>query len=107
MKTLVKTIDGFNIYFEALEEHMPLSELLPEEPEEQLQEIYENNVIFCAKVSAEKAGIELASEYLGGCIYKTEEEFYKTEGCYFDDMVSTVISEAKKEIPNIIKELQQ
>lgn len=106
MKTLIKTVDGFDIYFEALEEHMSLREILPEETEEQLEEIYNSNVIFCAEVTAKKAGIELATDYLGCCIYEKEEDFYNTKGCYFDDMVISVIAEAKKELPNIIKELQ-
>lgn len=106
MRTLVKTLEGFDIYFEALEEHIPLSEMFPEESQKQLEEMYNNNVIFCAKVTAEKAGFELADEYLGCCVYEKEEDFYNTKGCYFDGMVNTVIEEAKKELPNIIKELQ-
>lgn len=107
MKTLVKTHEGFDIYFEALNEDICLSELLPEETEEQLKEIEDNNILFCAKVTAEKAGIELASDYLGGCIYESEEDFYvKYENDYFADMVNNVVKEAKKELPNIIKQLQ-
>ena len=107
MKLLVKQLEGFNIYFEALEEHLPLCELLIEESESTLKYIYNNNLVFCAKVSAEKAGIELSSDYLGGCIYESYEEFYNTKGDYFDNMVETVLNEAKKEIPKIIKELNK
>ena len=108
MKTKVKEIEGFEIYFEALEEHIHLSELLPEEDEESLKNIYNNNVIFCAKVTAEKTGIELSVDYLGGCIYECEEDFYtKYKDDYFADMVNNVVSEAKKELPKLIKQLQE
>lgn len=104
MKTLVKTVKGFDIYFEALEEDLSLRELLPGETEENLQEIERNNAVFCAKVTAEKAGIELASDYLGGCIYENEKDFYtRYENDYFADMVDTVVNEAEKELSNLIK----
>ena len=108
MKTLVETVNGFDIYFEALEEHQTLRELLPEEDEESLKKIYNENEIFCAKITAEKAGIELASDYLGGCIYESSEDFYtkyKTE--YYSDMKKTVIEEAQREVKNLIKKLQE
>ncbi len=105
MKVLVKTVEGFDIYFEALEEHIPLNELLPEETQESLEEIWSENYVFCAKVTAEKKGIEISSDYLGACIYGSYEEFYETKGDYFDDMVNTVINEAKKELPKLIEEL--
>ena len=38
-KIKVETVNGFDIYFEPLEEHISLRELLPEETEEQLQEV--------------------------------------------------------------------
>lgn len=106
MEKFIKTVEGIDIYFEALEEDISLSELLPEETKQQLQEIEDNNIIFCAKVTAKVNGIELADDYLGGCIYETEEDFYiKYENDYFSDMVNNVISEAKKEIPKMIEEL--
>ena len=108
MKTLVKKVNGFDIYFEPLEEDISLSELLPEETPEQLKEIYNSNVVFCAKVTAEKNNIEIASDYLGGCIYESEEDFYiKYKDDYFADMVNTVLEEAKKELPILIKSLQE
>ena len=102
-KTFVRKEKGFNIYFEALEDHISLSELLPDDTPEQLAEYERDNVIFCAKVTAERHGIELASEYLGGCIYESEEEFYSRKGCYFDDMVNIVTEEADKVIKELLK----
>jgi hypothetical protein len=108
MKTLVLKKDGFEIYFEALEEFIQLAELLPEENEESLEGISNSNEIFCAKVSAHKCGIELASDYLGGCIYETAEDFYtKHKDDYFEDMVCSVVSDAKKEIKVLLKELKK
>jgi len=74
MKTLVEKYKGFNIYFESLPEETAISELLPDDTEEQRQEVIRNNEIFVAKVTAEFNGFELASDYLGGCIYESEEE---------------------------------
>lgn len=106
MEKFIKTVEGIDIYFEALEENISLSELLPEETKEQLQEIEDNNIIFCAKVTAKVNGIGLADDYLGGCIYESEEDFYtRYENDYFSDMVNNVVSEAKKEIPKMIEEL--
>ena len=85
---------------------MPLEELLPEETKESLEEIAENNIVFCAKVSAYCGKYEVATNHLGGCIYKTEEEFYTAKGCYFDDMVDTVIREAKEEVQGFSKVIQ-
>lgn len=107
MKTLVKNVKGINIFFEALPEELSLSEHLPEETPESIEKIAAKNEIFCAKVTAWAAGIELASDYLGGCIYPSHEDFYKAEGDYFDDMVANVIEKAKEELPKIIKELSK
>jgi hypothetical protein len=54
---------------------------------------------FCAKVTAYKNGIKLDSEYLGGCLYESLEEFMKDP--YFEDMKGQVIENSK----TIIKEL--
>ena len=106
MKKLIETTaEGLQIYFEALEEHLPLSEILPEETPEELQKIYDENEIFTAKVTAEAAGVELAADYLGGCIYKTIDQFIE-DGDYIEDMKQTVKDEAKEEATRIIKELK-
>ena len=107
MKTRVKIQDGFCIYFEPLDEVQTLRELLPDDNEKQLLDVYNNNVVFCAKVSAELCGIELGVDYLGGCIYESYEDFYtKYRDDYFADMVDNVVKEAKIEVPKIIRELK-
>lgn len=55
---------------------------------------------FSVKVTAEKMGIELASDYLVGCCYKSIEEFTKP-GDYYTQIVETVISEAKKTLASL------
>lgn len=52
---------------------------------------------FVAKVTASKAGVELASEYLGGCLYESYEQFV-TDNDYYADMRDSVIKEAKQKI---------
>jgi hypothetical protein len=69
-------------------------------------------------------GVELASDYLGGCVYGSLEEFedhrecgranqqFKAEGkpggcgSYFADMVSNVCRDARVEYARLIEELQ-
>lgn len=76
-------------------------------------------VAFCARARIFLAGSELASDYLGGCIYRSLEEFANHRECgkqnreyaakgdngrcgsYFSDMVHTVITEARKEIKRL------
>lgn len=52
---------------------------------------------FIAKVTASKAGIELASDYLGACLYESCQQFV-TENAYYADMKERVIEEAKQTI---------
>src|SRR5690348_17201210 len=96
MDTLVKTIDGFEICFEAIEETECLDASLDPETIEGI-----NNgtyTLFCAKVSVIKAGLELASEYLGQCVYADPNDFYKETGGYFDAMAAEALDAAKKRI---------
>lgn len=54
---------------------------------------------FGVKVAAHKAGIELATEYLGGCCYTSFAEFASDEGGY-SDMRTAVVEAAKDSILN-------
>lgn len=78
-------------------------------------------IAFCAKAAVYYKGIELATDYLGGCIYRSLDEFMDHRECgkqnkvyaakgetgrcgsYFADMVKQVCDEARKEL----KRLQQ
>ena len=78
-------------------------------------------IAFCAKAAVYYKGTELATDYLGGCIYRSLDEFMDHRECgkqnkvyaakgetgrcgsYFADMVKQVCDEARKEL----KRLQQ
>ena len=110
MKDLVKTEQGFDIYFEALEEHIPLTQLFEEcDLQETIKKVNSGEwVYFCAKVTAFKGGVELASDYLGGCVYDSYEDFYiRYKDDYFADMVQTVIEQSKVQAKEIIKALSE
>ncbi len=95
--TPVLAIDDVIITFEAQEEEMSARTHFIKEcgwTESQFRKI-KDYPFFCAKVSAWKDGKELATEYLGCCSYKTEEEFYTTyKSDYFADMVIAVLLES-------------
>ena len=55
---------------------------------------------FVARVSAHKAGIELAADYLGGCLYTDALQFVR-DNDYYADMSATVIAEAKTKIQEL------
>jgi hypothetical protein len=50
-------------------------------------------VWFIAKVTASKHGIELADDYLGGCLYDNVQQFVTEDG-YYADMRENVVKEA-------------
>jgi hypothetical protein len=104
---MIKVLEknGFDIYFEALPEDMPIDDRLwdPEHIAETIEKIDSGEwVYFCAKVSAYKAGIELGVDYLGACIYESEEAFYtEYKDGYFADMVDQAIDEAKSTLEDL------
>lgn len=106
-KTLVETVQGFDIYFTPLVEYDTLESLYPDDTPAQIKEAAEKleryeAVLFCAQVTAHKAGVELSSDYLGACHYDSYEDFYiKYKGDYYAGMVDTVISEAKQKIKEL------
>lgn len=71
---------------------------------------------FCAKAAVYYRGNELATDYLGGCVYKSIADFMDHKECgkqnklyaakgetgrcgsYFTDMVKTVCREAREEL---------
>ena len=58
MKVLVETLGQVEVYFEAVNECISLSELLPEHSDEELDEIERDSVVFMAKVTANLKGYE-------------------------------------------------
>ena len=73
-------------------------------------------IAFCAKAAVYYRGNELATDYLGGCVYKSIADFMDHKECgkqnklyaakgetgrcgsYFTDMVKTVCREAREEL---------
>ena len=55
---------------------------------------------FIARVQAFRAGVELAADYLGGCLYDSPADFVKA-GDYYADMVDTVTREARAKIEEL------
>ena len=101
MKVLVETFGQIEIYFEAVNECLSLSELLPDDTEEQILKIAQDNILFMAKVTAslKGCGIEGESVYLGGCIYSCEEDFYiRYKDEYFSDMKAEAIENLRVEV---------
>ena len=101
----VKTVENFDIYFSAEPEYESIEGLFPDDSKEQVTDTVNkiesgDLVYFCAKVTAFKNGIELASDYLGGCIYESEQSFIDSSD-YFPDMVNTAVRESKEMISSL------
>lgn len=110
---LVEKIDNISIYFEPLlEDVSPYDKFETEDAKKTIEEIESGKwVYFIAKVTAKIDGekddpynLELATDYLGGCVYESYEDFYTIykDECY-SDMRDTVLEEAKKELKNLKK----
>lgn len=102
-------IEGFDIVLSVSDETIPLDDLLPDDTEEQIDELARmidrgDLVFFCARVQAFKSGIELGTEYLGGCIYDSYDDFKNDP--YYDDLVARAIEEAKSNLKNLLEDLQ-
>jgi hypothetical protein len=99
-----ETRNGFDIVFSVAPEDMHPSDSFDLEPEElaQLCEDIDRGRYcwFVARVQAFRAGVELAVDYLGGCLYDSPAEFVKA-GDYYADMVETVTGEAQAKIEEL------
>jgi hypothetical protein len=91
--------EGFDIVFSVTWEDMsPADHFESDDLPALIADIESGNLQwFVARVQAFKNGIELSSDYLGGCCYKSYSDFVD-EADYYGDMVQTVISEAKQTI---------
>ena len=101
----IKTVEGFDIYFEAEEEWVDKKTHYIKEcgwSEEEYKKYGTGGKWFCAKVVAKKADIELSTQYLGCCHYDKISDFYHASSGYFDDMVAEAVAEAKEQLPKVI-----
>ena len=93
----IETIDGFGILFEAEQEHISARQHFIRDcgwTDSQYRKI-KDFAWFTARVSAWKNGVELASQYLGACSYRTIEEFYtKYHDDYFAQMARDCVDQA-------------
>ena len=109
---------NFSVVVDALEDFD--LDLSFDETGEVLEKLESGDLMaFTARARCYYQGAELASDYLGGCIYSELEDFADHRACgkqnreyaakgesgrcgsYFTDMVKTVISEARKEVKRI------
>jgi len=68
--------EGFDINFYAGEDTHPRDLFMPEDVDQIVNDINDGNLVwFVAKVTASKNGIELASDHLGGCCYRSYMDF--------------------------------
>jgi hypothetical protein len=89
------TQDGFDIRYAVFPEHIHPNDQFDDEGETARAIDAGDYEWFVACVTASKNGVELHAEYLGGCCYRTYEDFM-AEGGYFDDMVADAIGMAKQ-----------
>ena len=96
------TAEGFDIELSIMDEDMP-----PDwdfESEDERQQLFEKintgeTLYFIAKVTASKHGIELGTDYLGGCCYNRMSEFLNDP--YFAQMIDNAIAEAQDNIKQL------
>jgi hypothetical protein len=88
---------GFDVSFYATHEHMHPRDSFDDsvtDIDELCNKINNGDYVwFVAKVTASKHGIELADDYLGGCLYENEKQFITEDG-YYADMRESVVKEA-------------
>lgn len=98
------TVDGFDIVFSVAPEDMhPGDSFDPEcfDIPQLCEDINRGRYSwFIARVQAFRAGVELAADYLGGCLYDSPADFVKA-GDYYADMVDTVTREARAKIEEL------
>lgn len=91
--------DGFSIAFYACQEFLTPSDALLDD--ETCRQIDAGQLSwFMAEVTASRDGIELGTDYLGGCCWASPEEFITTPG-YYANMVENAIAEANKAIARL------
>lgn len=102
-------VEGFDIVLSIAPEDLEPADLFDSTVDD-IQKIYDDinsgkSAWFCVRVQALKAGVELATEYLGGNLYDDPKEFLN-DG-YYEDLKYRVIEEAKCELPKLLEELSK
>ena len=102
MNSLYKSdefFEGFTVQFEALPECESIKYICDDMSEVDaattLNDIRLGKlVVFVARVTALRAGVELAETFLGGCIYTSYSDFLAGDG-YYSDMRRDAVNDAK------------
>lgn len=89
----IETRDGFDIVFSVAPEHTAPEDLFDDDGEAAAAIRDGDGYWFVARVEAKKHGVTLGTDYLGGCWYRSFQEFI-SDG-YYTDMVSEAISQAR------------
>ena len=94
-----ETRDGFEVRMYAAPEETSFNEGFwgdyDENGAETARAIEEGRLAwFMVKVAAYRLGIELGSDYLGGCAYESASDFL--DDLYYEDMAAAAISEARQ-----------
>ena len=97
-------VEGFTIRFYACEEYSHPKEFFDDTCHdiEDICDKIDRGIYqwFCAKVTANKNSIELASDSLGACLYESCQQFVN-DNDYYADMKESVIEEAKQTIAKL------
>ena len=105
-----ETVDGFDIVLSIAPEKRHTSEHFNIRPDKLAQlclDIEQGRYLwFVARVQAFRLDVELATDYLDGCVYKSPDEFMTgdPEGCY-SSMVETVTIKARDKIKKLAASL--
>jgi hypothetical protein len=97
------TSAGFDIVFSVThEDNQPDWDFENEEDKQATLDRINNGdlVWFVARVQAFKNGIELGTDYLGGCCYDSYMQFVEASD-YYADMVENAVSEARSAIAKL------
>jgi hypothetical protein len=103
--------EGYDIYFQAEKEFVPMKKHFMEEcdfsKEDYASLVASKSKWFCARVVAMVDGTELGETFLGCCSYKTHKEFYTTHfNGYFKDMMEEAVNEANDRLPSVLKDMK-
>jgi hypothetical protein len=99
-----ETRNGFDYVLSFTQEDTePDWDMTEEERAELLEKINNGTLLwFVAKMEVKRAGIVLATDYIGGCCYSSVSDF--VEDGYYEDMISIATEEAENTLKELTKE---
>lgn len=96
MNTITRELNGFTITFVQVEGSLMLPDLLEPSDVDGIQARLDSGELelFDVECYASKHGVQFPSNWMGGCIYASLDEFVQSGG-YADDMTETAVEEAR------------